>query len=100
MIKRYMEYLQYEVTEEDWCHVLTGFLAVVLIILIGIALHLWFGGQKEEQQFSSAPSAYPFTRPPRDREPDYRNFYIPESGPVSDEVRFKVTVESFKNRYR
>lgn len=93
-----MEYLRYEVTEEDWCHVLTGFLAVVLIILLGIALHLWFGGQEEEQPFSSTPSDYPFTCPPG--ESDYRNFYIPESGPVSDEVRFKVTVESFKNRYR
>lgn len=93
-----MEYLRYEVTEEDWCHVWIGFLAVVIIILIGIVLHLWFGGQEEEHPFSSAPSAYPFTSPPR--EPDYRNFYIPESGHVSDEVRVKVTVESFKNRHR
>lgn len=97
IIKKYIEYLRYEVTEEDWCHVWIGFLTVALVIMVGIALYLWFGGQ-EQKPFSSAPSDYPFTSPPR--EPDYRNFYIPESGHVSDEVRFKVTVESFKNRYR
>lgn len=100
MIKRCIEYLRYEVTEEDWCHVWIGFLAAAIIVLSGVTLYLWFGGQKEEQPFSFAPSDYYFTCPPRERKPSYWDYYIPESGPVSDEVRFKVTVESFKNRYR
>lgn len=99
MIKRCIEYLRYEVTEEDWCHVWIGFLTVAIVVLSGVTLHLWLGGQEKEQTFSSTPSAYPFTCSPRDREPSYWNYYIAEPGPVSDEVRFKETVEFLKNRH-